>query len=352
MAQIIRGTVLPERVHRSFVLDGEFLREDRSAGGDVLVDGGWLLPGLVDVHTHPGTEKPSDTFDDAVLRRHLIEHRDAGVLLVRTPGTAARMPEWVGADPQLPRVRSAGRWLATPGRFFPGYGRDITEDELPRAALEESTAADRWCKVVVDWRYDQPPVAPEILAAAVEAVHAAGGRVAAHCQTADGCRVAVEAGVDSIEHGMHLDPGLLDQMAARGTALVPTLLAFASMIDQVRGRAPSGFRDWFVRGWDGLFETVRAAHDSGVVVLAGTDGLPFGRVATEIDWLVRAGLPAEAALGAASWRARNWLGLPGLTDGAPADLVVYDADPTGDPAVLARPRAIVLKGQIIASTRG
>ena len=343
----IRGTVLPERERRSFVVDGGLLREDRTAGGGYLHDGGWLLPGLVDVHTHPGTEKPGDTFDGELLRRHLIEHRDAGVLLVRTPGTAERMPDWVAGDAELPRVRSAGRWLATPGRFFPGYGLDVTEDALAAAAVQEAAAADGWCKVVVDWRYDEPPVSPAILAETVAAVHAAGGRVAAHCQTADGCRAAVEAGVDSLEHGMHLDPALLDRMAAQGTALVPTLLAFAGTAEKVRAREPGGIRDWFLSGWDGLRETVRAAYDSGVTVLAGTDSMPFGRVSAEVDLLVRSGLPAPDAVGAASWTARSWLGLPGQVDGAPADLACYDTDPTTDPAVLAHPRLVILRGRVI-----
>jgi imidazolonepropionase-like amidohydrolase len=66
-----------------------------------------------------------------------------------------------------------------------------------------------------------------------------------------------------------------------------------------------------------------------------------------VDWLLRAGLQAEAALAAASWTARAWLGLPGLTDGAPADLVAYDDDPTRSPQVLRRPSRIVLRGRVI-----
>ncbi|GAA2534719.1 hypothetical protein ABWI13_14695 [Streptomyces koyangensis] len=87
-----------------------------------VVDGSWLVSGLVDVHTHPGAEEPEDGFDEAAPRRHLEAHRDAGVLLVRTPGTMERMPGWGDAAPELPRARSAGRWPATPGRFFPGVG--------------------------------------------------------------------------------------------------------------------------------------------------------------------------------------------------------------------------------------
>ncbi len=347
MVLVVRGVVLPDREERVFAIDGDLLRTGPVADGDWVVDGGWLLPGLVDVHTHPGTETPEEVFTDDALRRHLIDHRDAGVLLVRTPGSAQRIPGWVGADTDMPRVRSAGRWLATPGRFFPGYGRDIAEDELVTAAVEEATAADGWCKVIGDWRPDEPPVPPEMLAAVVAAVHAVGGRVATHCQTAEGCRNAVAAGVDSLEHGMHLDPGLLDTMAAQGTALVPTLTAFGGHLDQMRAADDSPRRDWFLTGWDGLLRNVRAAEEAGVTVLAGTDSVPFGTVAGEVDWLIRAGLSAEVALGAASWTARSWLGLPGLVDGAFADLVGYAEDPTKNPGILAHPSRVVLRGRII-----
>ncbi|MFF4097033.1 amidohydrolase family protein [Streptomyces sp. NPDC001834] len=349
----IRGVVLPEREERVFRIDGEVLREGPPAGGlegrdkELVVDGGWLLPGLVDVHTHPGAPTPDAPFDEELLRRQLAEHRDAGVLAVRTPGTTARMPAWVDEDPELPRVTSAGRWLATPGRFFPGLGRDVTEDELVRAAVEEATASSGWCKVIGDWAQDEPAVPLPLLTATVKAVHAVGGKVAVHCQTPEGSRNAVLAGADSLEHGMHLDPALLDRMAAQGTAFVPTLAAFGARADEMRAREPGVRRDRWLAGWDSMLGTVRAAHEAGVTVLAGTDSFPCGTVAGEMSWLVRAGLPTTAALGAASWTARAWLGLPALVDGAPADVVAYAADPTLDPAALEHPSRIVLRGRVV-----
>ena len=343
----VRGISLPEREMRTLWIDGEVIRTSPVSGADVVVDGGWLLPGLVDVHTHPGTEAPTDTFDDNELRRHLSAQRDAGVLLVRTPGTAARMPAWVDDEADLPRVRSAGRWLATPGRFFPGYGRDVDEDELVAASVEEALAGSGWCKIVADWMPDEPPVPLDLLTAATRAVHATGGRVATHCQTADGCRNAVLAGVDSIEHGMHLDPDLLDRMAAQKTALVPTLAVFAGTAEKVQASPPSPRHDWWWSGWERMLPMVRAAHEAGVLVLAGTDSVPFGTVAQEIGWLIRAGLRAEHAVAGGSWAARSWLGLPGLADGAPADIVVFDADPIEHPAVLAHPSRIILRGRIV-----
>lgn len=344
-----RGIVLPEHEERTFWIDGDRLREDpvADADADAVVDGGWLLPGLVDVHTHPGTEEIGTRLDDGTLRKHLIDHRDAGVLLVRTPGSAGRIPSWVDEDPELPRVRSAGPWLATPGRFFPGHGRDVTEEELLAAAVEEANASSGWCKVIGDWMPDQPALPKETLAAVVKAVHAEGGKVAVHCQTADGCRNAVEAGADSLEHGMHLDPGLLDRMATQGTALVPTLGVFAAGAERARAAEQTERRKWFLSGFEAMPQLVRDAHEAGVTVLAGTDSFPCGTVAAEAQWLSRFGLPPEAAIGAASWIARSWLGLPGLVDGAPADLVAFDADPTLDVNVLAHPKRVILRGKVV-----
>ncbi len=86
-----------------------------------------------------------------------------------------------------------------------------------------------------------------------------------------------------------------------------------------------------------MLPNVRAAHEAGVTILAGTDNFPCGTVSSEIEWLVRAGPPSAATLGAASWSARSYLGLPGLVDGAPADLVAYDTDPALDASALAHP---------------
>jgi imidazolonepropionase-like amidohydrolase len=349
----VRGTVLPEREERSLWIDGGVLRQDPVADAETVAEGGWLVPGLVDVHTHPGAEKPGDPFDESVLRTDLAEHAAAGVLLIRAPGSAARIPGWAHDAEGLPRVRSAGPWLATPGRFFPSWGRHVTEAELAGAAAQEAAAARDaatagWCKIIGDWAWDEPPVPLPVLRDVTTAVHAIGGKVSVHCQTAAGCANAVAAGVDSLEHGLHLDPGLLDQMAAQGTALVPTLNAFAASAFRVRAWDPGPRRDSFLAGWASLPARAGAAHEAGVTVLAGTDTHPCGTVAEEVERLISAGLPWEVAVGAASWTARSWLGLPGLTDGAPADLVIYDEDPVAHPDILHHPRRIILRGQILA----
>ncbi|MEW2394660.1 amidohydrolase family protein [Streptomyces sp. NPDC046862] len=340
----LRGTVLPEGVVRDVWALGDRLTFDRPSGpADTVADGGFLLPGLVDVHTHPGAAEGETVFDPAVFAEQIAAHRDAGTTALRFPGLLGDVPAEVRDAPDAPRMITAGRWLAWAGLSKNAGFHTVTAD-LVTAAVAEAKANDGWCKLMADWDFEAPPVPHELLRTVVEAVHAAGGRVAAHCQSAEGVLGAARAGIDSIEHGMGMPEECVGLMAAHGTAYVPTLTAFARSAPQIKSTARG--RLW-QEGHRTMIRRVREAHDAGVTVLAGTDSAPFGNVATEVEHLIAAGLPAESAVGAASWTARAFLGLPALTEGALADITVYDADPRREPAVLRHPRRIVLRGRVI-----
>jgi|SRR5215217_3486795 len=360
MAFHLRGIVLPDDEERDLYVAGDRITLEPLAGAEMVVDGGWLVPGLVDVHTHPGAEEPGDPLDESLLRQHGLQHRDAGVTLLRVPGSAARLPAWFGHDAQLPRVYGAGPWLAAPGGFFPDWGRQVEVAALPQVAVEEAQASGGWCKLISDWgvgegseERHEPTVPPEVLAEVVQRVHAAGGRVAVHSQHGESGAAAIAAGADSLEHGMHLATELLDTMARQGTALVPTMLAMAGIPEALdRNPPPEPLRSWVEAGWARHPSLVRAAYEAGVTLLAGTDSIggersPHGQVAQEIRWLARAGVPAETALAGGSWIARRWLGLPGLEEGAPADVVAYAADPRLDLEVLDQPSRVMLRGRVI-----
>jgi imidazolonepropionase-like amidohydrolase len=98
-------------------------------------------------------------------------------------------------------------------------------------------------------------------------------------------------------------------------------------------------------------ETIGAAYEAGVAIYAGTDAggvLPHGLIGDEILELASYGLSPRDALGAASWRAREWLGLDGtLAEGTTADFVVFDSDPLDDLGVLKDPKRIVLRGNVV-----
>jgi hypothetical protein len=127
----VRGVSLPGREPVELWTDDGRISRSLVPGDRTIAGAGFVLSGLVDVHSHPGAPEPGQPLDDMVLRADLLAHRDAGVTAVRVAGAPARLPGWVGEDAQLPRVISAGPWLSTPGLFFPGWGREVAEAELP-----------------------------------------------------------------------------------------------------------------------------------------------------------------------------------------------------------------------------
>jgi hypothetical protein len=109
---------------------------------------------------------------------------------------------WFGHDGDVPRAVHAGPWIAQHGQFFDGWGRRADDGELPGLAAAQA-ARTGWTKVIADWGPGDEPLPADVLSQVVEAVHAVGGRVAVHSQQA----AAVKARVDSLEHGMCLNPG-------------------------------------------------------------------------------------------------------------------------------------------------
>jgi imidazolonepropionase-like amidohydrolase len=141
-------------------------------------------------------------------------------------------------------------------------------------------------------------------------------------------------------------------MARRGTALVPTMIniaTFGGIAEQAREKF-AGYADHMIALRDGFPEVVRAAYEAGVPIYVGTDaggGIRHGLAAEEMLLLRDAGVPAIDVLASASWRARGWLGFPGLVEGGLADLVVYPEDPRVDLAVVRHPQRIVLRGRVV-----
>jgi imidazolonepropionase-like amidohydrolase len=340
----IRGFALPDGDAIDLYADGDRWTTDPVTGAELVAEG-WLLPGLVDAHTHPGAETPGKALDEELLREDLRQHVAAGVTMIRAPGLAGDPPAWFGRDGDVPRAVHAGPWLAQHGQFVDGWGRRADHDELPGLAAAQA-ARTGWAKIIADWWPEDDPLPADVLRQVVAAVHAAGGRVAVHSQQAAGGAAAVEAQVDSLEHGMCLDPGLLPQMAAQGTALTPTLSVITDALADVRQRPDGPRKAWYLTGATVHGQLAAAAAEAGVTLLAGTDSRPCGRVADEIRALHGAGMSPHQAIGAASWAARSYLGLGGLAEGAPADAVIYDADPRRDLSQLAAPRAVMLRGQI------
>jgi imidazolonepropionase-like amidohydrolase len=357
MALHVRGVVLPEGETRDLWLVGDRITFEPVRDAETISDGGYVLPGLVDAHCHLGIAygaKPIASLDEA--RQLAAVDRDAGVLALRDAGSPYPYPE-LDDEPGVPRLARAGRHVAAPKRYLRDIGIEVDGAEVAAAVTAQAAAGTGWVKLVGDW-LDRSvgDLAPSwdatTMTAAVEAAHAAGARAAVHTFSEEGVAVMVRAGVDSVEHGTGLSLDLLDEMARRGTALVPTMIniaTFGGIADQARAKF-AGYADHMLALRDRFPAVVRAAHEAGVPIYVGTDaggGIRHGQAAEEMLLLHQAGLSAVEVLAAASWRAREWLGFPGLVEGGLADLVVYAEDPREDLRVVRHPQRIVLRGRVV-----
>jgi imidazolonepropionase-like amidohydrolase len=355
-ALLFRGPVLPDGETRDlYVVDGRVTYE-KQAGAEVAAEG-WIVPGLVDAHCHIGLDEHGAVPED-VQEKQALTDRDAGALLLRDCGSAADT-SWIHGRDDLPRLIRAGRHIARTRRYIRNYAHEIEPEDLPAYVAQEAERGDGWVKLVGDWiDRDAGDLTPswteESLREAMKVAHDRGARVTAHVFGEQALPDLIGAGIDCIEHGTGLSMDLIDTMVENGVALVPTakqLNNFPNYANAGRERFPQ-YADHMERLYATRKETIRAAYDAGVAIYAGTDAggvLPHGLIGDEVLELASYGLTPFDALGAASWRARSWLGLDdNLAEGTTADFVVFDRDPLTDLGVLKEPGRIVLRGAVVA----
>ena len=353
------GPVLPDGEARDvFVVDGRITFEAQA--GSELAASGWIVPGLVDAHCHLGLGDDGPiSFQET--EQTAIEDRDAGALLIRDCGSPIDTT-WIQQREDLPRLIRMGRHIARTRRYMRNYADEVEPAGLVEAVAREAQRGDGWVKLVGDWISREegdlrPSFSVDDFAEAIKVAHNHGAKVTAHCFGADVLPGLIEHGIDCIEHATGLTPDLVAQVAEKGIAIVPTVMQterFPTFAEQAGGKFPayaSTMTDLYAR----RRETIMSAYEAGVPMYAGSDGggeRRHGNLPGEIRAMVEMGLPAEYALGAASWKAREWLGFPGVEEGASADFVVYDADPRADLDTLVRPVAVVLRGSVVSGFVG
>jgi imidazolonepropionase-like amidohydrolase len=358
----LRGVLLPQdELVDLWVADG--VVHDRPVPGAVTVTPadsrsrpvGWIVPGLVGLAAHGAVS-------DEEAERQARTDRDAGVLLIRDAGSPADT-RWMDERPDLPRLVRAGRHIARTRRYIRNYGHEVEPAQLAATVAQEAARGDGWVKLVGDWidrdTGDLAPCWPRwALDEAMVTAHAAGARVTAHVFGEDALPDLVASGIDCIEHATGLrsvdDGALRERMARRGVAVVPTLInidnfpSFAAAGEEKFPAYAAHMRALHAQSRRNVVE----AYEAGVPVYAGTDAggvLPHGLLAREVAALVEAGLPAEAAVAAASWQAREFVlrRSGALLPGDSADLVVLPADPRLDVTTLLHPLLVVLRGRVV-----
>jgi imidazolonepropionase-like amidohydrolase len=340
--------------------------------GALNVAGRTVLPGLIDAHVHvvsdlerspgfgprtplKGEEPRPNELRWFVLAKSAREFLRAGFTTIRDVGSyddeaivlreAIRLGLLDG-----PRILSCGRIISAsaPGARLFGtmYQEADGPWEMRRAVREQIRRGADYIKVMATGarsveREDPEPaqMTRDELDAVVDEAHRMGLRVAAHAEGLEGARMAVEAGVDTIEHGLslHRAPELLDLMAERGTVLVPTLTTFHDLAERFAAEFAPALVAQAERQRDEAYRTLTAARSAGVVLAMGFDSGPPGSNALELIRMIDGGLsPAEAIVASTAGSARA-LGLADrgtLEVGKVADLLAVDGDPLEEPGLL------------------
>ena len=348
-----------------------------------------VLPGMIDAHVHlalnGGAESSSGVESDdafAVLRFAADMERTlrAGFTVVRDLGgrnyieMSLREAIERGITPG-PRLRLCGKIVSmtTPGTdFYPGMYREADgPDEVRKAAREQLKHGADVIKLMATGAGFAPGEDPkatqyseEEMRAAVEEAHHQNRTAAAHAEGIDGIRNAVNAGIDTIEHGDYLieDEQVARKMAERGVALVPTMNLYDAILTSSEQSSVPDFILHNVRVLaDANRRSFQMALELGVPIALGTDGGTafnrHGENARELQLMVAAGMTPAQAIHAATGAAAKAVGLHAETGtlevGKAADLVIVTRDPTTDIDVLTRPDefALVMKrGSVVSAS--
>jgi imidazolonepropionase-like amidohydrolase len=352
-----------------------------------------LLPGLIDAHTHLSGESSDNWLQDTVggLRRTLPEAalraganarrtllagfttvRDVGGFEWIDVGLRNTIRDGIIPGPRMlvathPMGARGGHCDATgyPYGLFahetgiehgiasgPDQFRDAVRFAVKYGADVIKICATGGVLSLTD-DVDTPQLTQAEVDAIVDEAHRLRKKTAAHAHGAQGAKIAIRAGIDSIEHGSFLDQEAWQMMKERGTYLVPTLLAGEYVAGHAAVRHyPPEIAAKAQAAVAARSASFRAALKTGVKIAFGTDSAvsPHGLNAQEFALLVAHGMPPAAALHTATTAAADLLGIGAsvgtLQPGKQADVIAVPGDPLADIKVMERVSFVMKAGQV------
>ena len=367
-----------------------------SGPGDRLVDlgGRTVMPGMVSSHFHAtyhelGSKTAPFGLEEPPALQAVRAARNLELLLRSgfTGAVSAGAPFAIDASMKAaiaeglivgPRLMAGSRDVSTTGhagdKSFPWYWdvgargaihRSDGPDGFRLAVREEIKQGAEIIKMFVTGGHgtvapsEQTEMTREEITAGVEAAHQRGALVRGHIANREAIHMALDAGIDVIDHGDGLDALAIERMVELGTFLVPSQL-FPVRFAEMMGGAGLGFTAAMAADIEAALAILPKANAAGVKLLCGDDygavSLPHGRYADELEFYVKeAGIPP---LDVIRWATRNGAELMGrshelgsVQTGYLADLLVVDGDPLADISVLqdqARLLAVVKGGALVS----
>ena len=357
-----------------------------------------LSPGFMDAHTHL-TSDYSGNYNERRLRnldlnvseqaiKSTINARvtvEAGFTTVRDVGSRFEAsPEFVDVALRNsinkgvvvgPRMLVATKGIGATGGHFdptggfrdmifgrePNYADGIVDspDEVRKAVRFEVKNGADVIKAAVSGgvlsladEVDTPQLTPPEMAALVDESHRLRKKVAVHCHGDQAAKEAIQAGVDSIEHGSFMTPETLTLMKNKGTYLTPTLLASEWIIQNMKNYPPV-LQAKAKAAYDARSEMFRNAVKMGIKISFGTDAavFPHGQNAKEFKLMVDLGMQPLDALKAATSSDADLLGIAQKTGtlekGKLADIVAMPGDPTADITATEHVSFVMKEGKVI-----
>jgi imidazolonepropionase-like amidohydrolase len=360
------GAALEPIPFEALVISGdtieEIAREPRETGADEVVDvgGGFVVPGLIDAHVHldlaaqPSYVRWSDPRAGFVRSLTCLHN---GLLALSRGITYAGQVERGALSG--PRVRAAGKPITITGGHCAQYGRIASGPFDARQAVREQVELGAHVIKVMASGGISTPGDPGVsqftmdeMEALVDEAHRFGRQVAAHAHAALAIAIALEAGVNSIEHAAFGDQEAFELLIKHDQTLVPTVSALNTIAEGQGIPAQTVAKSLAAR------ETYRRntglAIGAGVRIAAGTDAgtalNPIGGLVDELEMYCERGMTNEDALRAATVHAGPLIDpdVGRIEPGYRADLLVLREDPRADISALRRPSAVVSRGKVLS----
>jgi len=359
---------------------------------DSIIDlsGYTVLPGLIDCHLHTSFDGEPNYYD-IVLKQstpyrtlksfhNALKDLRAGFTTIRVMGEKSHLDIALRdaieeGIVEGPRIVAAGQnitvtgghadlWLAPDIQYTEGLGGIIADgpEAFRKAVRYQIKYGADLIKLVVTGGImsaggdpGRAYIRPEEVRTAVDEAHFLGKKVAAHCHGAEGARIAVEAGCDTIEHGIFLvkEPDVIKMMAEKGVFLVPTLAANTPHRENMEN-LPDFYVKKRMETRQYRVKSFQSALNAGVPIATGTDaGSPdnhHGKNATELELMVDAGMSAIDVILAATRVSSACVGLEDkigtLEVGKFADIIAVREDPVSNISALRNVEFVMKEGDV------